>query len=153
MTSCALEAAEVKEWRSRDSRHDHAIEGYYDAPLPREHVRRPPAELIYIEFKKSSNREALKREFSKLAGRWESETAHISSTHDLVIHQCYQCILTLGKDVVPLILERMKRRPNYWFWALRIMTGENPVSSDIAGNLEAMTDRWLDWGRQKGLIE
>lgn len=151
MNQCALEADDVQEWRIQDRRHDRTIEEYYvQAP---EHEPRRPAEIIYFDFNTAPTLESLKREFSKLAGRWESETAHTSSTHDMVMHQCYLSILTLGKHVVPLILERMKRQPNYWFLALRTLTGNNPVPTEASGDLQAMTDRWLDWGRQKGLTK
>jgi hypothetical protein len=40
-----------------------------------------------------------------------------------------------------------------WFWALRALTGENPVPSEHRGNIEAMANDWLQWGQEKGLIK
>ena len=36
--------------------------------------------------------------------------------------------------------------------ALTAITGENPITEDIAGNIQKMAEAWLNWGKNKGLI-
>lgn len=64
------------------------------------------------------------------------------------MHPAYQRIIALGRDVVPLLLRDLQVEPKYWFWALSSITGEQPVADDDAGDMERMTEAWLQWGRQ-----
>ena len=41
----------------------------------------------------------------------------------------YQQIISKGEGIVPLILEELKERPSHWFWALEMITNENPVKT------------------------
>src|SRR5688572_18216036 len=88
--------------------------------------------------------------FRRLAAKWYRETRFTSSIHEIVMNKHYQQIIGLGPPAVPLILAEMKLRPHFWFWALRAITGANPVRKDIAGDLGRMTDAWLGWGRRHG---
>lgn len=90
--------------------------------------------------------------FKDLAERWKRETRFLSSTSTIATHPAYQRIIGLGPQVVPLILNDMQREPGHWFWALTALTGENPVSADDQGRMNAMTDAWLRWGRENGWI-
>jgi hypothetical protein len=42
--------------------------------------------------------------------------------------------------------------PNDWFWALTAITDANPISAEMAGNMAAMTEAWLQWGRDAGYL-
>jgi len=86
--------------------------------------------------------------FTKLAEQWRRETRHMSIMNDIVSHTAYQKIIGMGKDVVPLILEELKREPAHWFWALKSITGDNPIQPEDRGRLNKMTEAWLDWDRQ-----
>jgi hypothetical protein len=58
----------------------------------------------------------------------------------------------MGERALPLILRQLESegdQPNNWFWALRSITGENPVSADLRGNRLAMAKAWLDWARSE----
>ncbi|MBD0319427.1 MAG: hypothetical protein ICV87_03775 [Gemmatimonadetes bacterium] len=57
----------------------------------------------------------------------------------------------MGSPVVPLLLHDMAETGAHWFWALRAITGENPVRAEDAGNVKRMIDAWLGWGRARGL--
>jgi hypothetical protein len=59
----------------------------------------------------------------------------------------------MGPTVVPDILRELKREEDHWFWALRAITGENPVAPEYAGNLEEMAKAWIAWGQGRGLID
>ena len=110
-----------------------------------------------IEQKKD-RREAFERElaagrrqrFSRLAEEWRNQNSASSFIEDLVIHSAYQEIIGMGPAALPYIFEEMEQRLDHWFWALRAITGVNPVPSEYAGNLPNMTKAWLDWGSEHG---
>lgn len=90
--------------------------------------------------------------FESLAKKWEAETAHLSAMHRIALHESYQRIIGMGPVAVPLILERMKTKPDRWFWALRSITGANPVGDSDGGQLDVMTRKWLEWGKREGYV-
>ena len=96
--------------------------------------------------------EKVAEHFRLLAERWRSETRFLSSTTDLAMHPAYQRIIGLGPAVIPLILADLAKEPDHWFWALRALTGEDPVSPNDRGNLAAMSEAWLKWGRENGYL-
>jgi hypothetical protein len=67
-------------------------------------------------------------------------------------HPSYQRIIGLGKPVLGLLLEEIKARPDHWFWALQAITGEDPVPENEKGDLAKMSSRWIEWGREFGLV-
>lgn len=90
--------------------------------------------------------------FRALARQWEEETMLLSSSTAIAAHPAYRGVVALGWDVVPLLLDDLQREPKHWFEALQEITGENPVPSAHWGNIDAMRDDWLSWGRTRGLI-
>jgi len=88
----------------------------------------------------------LEQKFNELARKWKRETINVSSIQQMVLHPCYQEIIAMGPRAVPLILNQLKQEPDFWFWALRALAREDPVTEDIQGDLTAMTKAWLDWG-------
>jgi hypothetical protein len=92
----------------------------------------------------------LKEIFIKLAHQWRSETKHMSLMSDIILHTAYQQIIGMGADAVPFILEELSKEPEHWFWALRSITGVNPIKPEDRGRLKKMAEAWLDWGKQHG---
>lgn len=92
----------------------------------------------------------LRKRFNDLAETWKGETRFLSSISDIIIHPAHLQIVAMGPKAVPLILNRMKQEAGLWFWALNFITGENPVTEDIRGNIKAMSEAWLDWGCNSG---
>ncbi|MEH2242453.1 hypothetical protein [Nostoc sp.] len=92
----------------------------------------------------------IKDTFMKLANQWRSETKHMSLMSDMILHTAYQQIIGMGTNAVPLILEELTREPEHWFWALRSITGANPIKPEDRGRVKKMAEAWLDWGRQHG---
>ena len=76
----------------------------------------------------------------------------MSSITKLVMHPCYQRIIGMGPAVLPLLLRELQKEPDYWFWALRAITGENPVGPKDTGDIEKMAESWIRWGRDRGLM-
>lgn len=108
----------------------------------------PAAERLYAA---SAAAHQLEEEFRELAARWREETEHLSST-DVFTHPDYQRIIGLGSEIVPVILRDLAVTGAHWFWALRAITGENPVRAEDAGNVRRMTVAWLAWGAERGLV-
>lgn len=97
-------------------------------------------------------RKALRTQFDALADEWAQATRFQSSSTEIAMHPAYQRIIGMGPDALPLILDRLSRRPEHWFWALGAISGEDPVPPADAGKVEDMTEAWLRWGRSQGLI-
>ena len=91
-------------------------------------------------------------EFERLATEWKQETAHLSSPSAIAEHRAYQAIIGMGKEVIPLILRDLENSRAQWFWALRSIAGESPVRAEDRGDIRAMTDAWLNWGRDRRYI-
>jgi hypothetical protein len=67
-------------------------------------------------------------------------------------HPAYQEIILMGQQVVPLLLAELRRDPDFWFAALRAITGENPVPPASAGKVKEMARAWIAWGKARGYI-
>jgi hypothetical protein len=107
----------------------------------------PPVERLHAD------EQNIEKRFEMLAADWRRATRMHSSVTYIVSHPTYQAIIAMGEVVVPFILRDLARQSDYWMYALGIITGENPVSQGMAGNMEQMAQTWVTWGRSKGLIE
>ena len=95
---------------------------------------------------------ALADAFHALAEEWRSATRFQSSLTQVTGHDAYRSIIGLGDEIVPVLLRELCRQPEPWFAALREITGAEPVLPHQRGDMRAMADAWLRWGRQQGLI-
>jgi hypothetical protein len=92
----------------------------------------------------------LEAEFNTLAEEWRAETRMLSLVTQKSMHSAYQRIIGMGKPVVPLILRDLEQKPDHWFWALRAITGDNPVKSEQCGRMKLMAQAWIQWGKEQG---
>jgi hypothetical protein len=106
----------------------------------------------FIFLSPSSSISAIGERFTQLAEAWEKESTYLSSMERMCMLAPYQEIMTMGWSVVGPILRRMAKEPDWWFWALRFITGEDPVPAFAQGDLKQMTDAWLQWGRRRSLL-
>lgn len=88
--------------------------------------------------------------FRKLVGDWRQQRGFTSSLTEMALTPAYQEIIGMGPTAIPFLLEELEREPDHWFWALRSITGVDPVAADSRGDLQAMTAAWLDWGNAQG---
>ena len=96
---------------------------------------------------------ASEQRFNRLAAAWRSETELVSKVSKRIIHPAYQKIIGMGEAAIPLILKDLSENgPDDWFWDLTSITDENPITSEIAGNMPAMTEAWLQWGKKAGYL-
>jgi hypothetical protein len=77
--------------------------------------------------------------FADLAARWCDDSEPMA----------YREIIAMGEPAIKLILAELESRPAPWFDALKALTGEDPVPPEARGNVGAMTEIWLAWGRQE----
>ncbi|HEB33004.1 MAG TPA: hypothetical protein ENI15_19340 [Spirochaetes bacterium] len=84
---------------------------------------------------------------------WKSDTCIISSDTDIAMHPAYQEIIGMGSDAIPMILEELEREPDNWFWALKAISSEDPTPHSLKGNIQKMTEAWLNWGRENNYIK
>ena len=91
-------------------------------------------------------------EFERLAMEWKRETAHLSSPTAIAQHRAYQEIVRMGEEAIPLILRDLEDSRAQWFGALRSIAGESPVRDEDRGDVGAMTDAWLNWGKDRRYI-
>ena len=91
--------------------------------------------------------------FLALASQWKREASGYSSIGMKIRHPAYQAILGLGPQAVKLILQDLAKGPTHWFPALKRLTGGlDPTPLEKRGDVEAMREAWLAWGRSKNYI-
>lgn len=91
--------------------------------------------------------------FQQLALVWKSERTATSLVTDIIIHPAYQKIIGMGEKAIPFIIAALRSEgdePDHWFWALRVLTGENPVEARDQGNLVGMAKAWIRWAEIEG---
>jgi hypothetical protein len=92
----------------------------------------------------------LEKRFAALAAEWKAERGHSSSISKLCTHPAYQQIIGMGQKAIPLLLRELEREPDHWFWALKAITGVNPVPQESRANLREMARHWVEWGHEQG---
>jgi hypothetical protein len=94
----------------------------------------------------------LVRRFRDLVQAWKEAKMFTSSGTEIALQPAYQQIIGMGKDALPLILDELRREEDHWFWALKAITGEDPVPPGDRGNMEKMTAAWLTWAEAHGYL-
>jgi hypothetical protein len=56
----------------------------------------------------------------------------------------------MGPNVIPLLLRELENNSGRWFWALKAISREEPVTPEQRGKTNEMIASWLNWGREKG---
>jgi hypothetical protein len=85
--------------------------------------------------------------FDKLVEKWHQERGVTSSIERMTCCPAYLTIIRLGEDALPFIFEKMKTEEgrDWWFPALEIITGANPVVEEDWGKVKQMTQKWITW--------
>jgi hypothetical protein len=111
----------------------------------------PEGTRVEIAVRQPAETERAAR-FRELVAQWKAATLFTSSGTEMALHPAYQQIIGIGKEAIPLILEELQREEDHWFWALKSITGEDPVSEVDRGNVPKMTQSWLQWGQRHGYL-
>lgn len=73
----------------------------------------------------------------------------MSVIDDMILHRAYQEIIGMGPAAIPMLLDEIEREPNHWFPALYATSGgQNPVTDEDTGDIDKMTEAWLDWAKE-----
>lgn len=128
----------------------------WSVPLPRNTMSdRAPSGPFRISTSPTASSDiegALRARFQVLASQWKRDTAHQSMLSSKVAHPAYLAIMRMGDSAIPLILEDLESEPDHWFWALHILTGEQPLPDDFSGTITDAARLWVAWGKQQGLL-
>ena len=89
--------------------------------------------------------------FEDLCWEWHRTRDPFSSGVEKFVTPAYQQIIGMGPEAVPLILRALAREIDDWFWALRSITGADPVPEEHLGDLEAMRRDWFAWAKDSGI--
>lgn len=104
----------------------------------------------------ATSQSALEECFAEQANRWRSETAHLSSPLQRMMHPSYQAILGMALDhrreVISLLLRELKAGHGDWLLALSYLTQANPTNPNDAGKTDKLVKSWLKWGQDQGLL-
>lgn len=88
--------------------------------------------------------------FHRCVKQWKRDTLYMSSIDRMTSHPCYLMIIGMGPSAIPLIFDELQSEIDHWFLALSMITGENPVKEEDAGDLLKMRDTWLEYARCRG---
>lgn len=89
-------------------------------------------------------------EFRRLISQWHNERGATSSISKMAMCPSYQRLIANGQRFLPLILRQMESEgdePDQWFWALHAITGADPITEDMRGDIVQMSRAWLNWAR------
>ena len=87
----------------------------------------------------------LQLEFTSLKDKWINETLIVSDPTELYSNENYQKIISLGDDIIPLLIKDMYNFKGDWSYALKKITGDNPVKKESKGKIDEIKKDWIDW--------
>ena len=96
---------------------------------------------IYEEFIDSK----LKSEFLDLKDKWINEAGYFSNPNDLYNNKYYKEIISMGRKIVPILVEDFESKHSDWFTALSEITKCHPIKKENWGNVPKMKKDWENW--------
>jgi hypothetical protein len=95
--------------------------------------------------------EVLEERVRQLLERWRSETAHLSSSTQMLKHPAYQEIISLGPVVLPFLFHDLEQTGDgHLSKALTAITGAHPVPLEDRGKVKQVAAAWLRWAKENG---
>jgi hypothetical protein len=91
--------------------------------------------------------------FKRLVKEWQEQRGAMSSITEAVLCPAYQSIIGMGADAVRFIFAQLLDEgdePDQWFWALKAITGADPVKDEDRGDFVKMGASWLEWAKNEG---
>ena len=99
---------------------------------------------------------SVEKRFFDLARAWKNQTAGYSLVAKKITNEKYMDIIgmgvTLKEPVIRLILQDLQKGPDFWHFALKSITQENPVAKADIRDLRKVREAWLAWGNQHNLL-
>ena len=107
-----------------------------------------------MKAESTTHMESVADRFLRLSNEWKRDTGHLSLISQIAAHPSYQSIVAMGESAIPLILRDLETEPNHWFSALLAIVGEGPeIPAHERGDVRAISEAWLKWGKSKKYIE
>ena len=92
--------------------------------------------------------------FNSLAEWWHEATDALSSLNQKATHRAHRRIVEMGDQALTYILEDLRDRGGHWEMTLAEITHESPpIPSGYPMNALGTKEAWLQWGRDRGLIQ
>jgi predicted RNA methylase len=92
-----------------------------------------------------------KETFARLARRCRREAGVLSNPEQIAAYPAYQQIVRMGKPAVPYIVRAMQREDgDFWFAAMRAITGEEPQDFRTADNVNTAVEMWASLAQERG---
>jgi hypothetical protein len=82
---------------------------------------------------------------NKLIEDWHKETLFMSSVDEMKSVNSFCKILDFGRSALPWIVHDLERQPSLLILAAAEITGENPITEGIRGDIRAMAGAWVGW--------
>jgi len=86
--------------------------------------------------------------FNQLASEIEEDCMMVSSSTQISLHLSFQEIIGMGSEVIPLLVRRLDRTPNFWLKALEVITSHNPIPKKDRGYVNKEIVHWKNWARE-----
>ncbi|MBI4027854.1 MAG: hypothetical protein HY360_22910 [Verrucomicrobia bacterium] len=90
------------------------------------------------------------QKFEELRAEWKRGTLGESDLDAICMHPAYQQIIGMGEHALPFICREMNEHSGDWFWALKAITGDDPVLEEDRGQVKRMAEVWLSWAKDHG---
>ena len=153
----SIDRGQIEEWKASSGWGTHnfnlVIDVDYRGRVVVWDVERPPSTSSTASKISSTIEDSLAQlEFNILSKAWKEDTWYVSSPNRIAEHPAYQAIIEKGESILPMILRDLEKSHAQWFWALTSITNESPVLFEDRGNIEAMTEAWLAWGKEHQYI-
>lgn len=91
-------------------------------------------------------------DFNALSRAWKKETAHFSTLYHVTTNSNYLRIIKHGWQAVPYILKDLQKAPEHWYFALKLITEQDPVPIEDKSNIKKIREHWLNWGKAEGYL-
>lgn len=76
---------------------------------------------------------------------WLNQAEFVSSIDEMRLLPSYSTLIELGYAALPRIIASLSRDPSMLGIAAADITGENPVTEEIRGDVRAMAGAWIGW--------
>jgi hypothetical protein len=83
--------------------------------------------------------------FDEMKAKWYRETAFSSSPDEMRNTDSYKEIVSYGRIALPYIIKEIQDNPSLLMMAAHDITGENPITESIRGDMRAMMGAWVGW--------
>ena len=108
-----------------------------------------PSDRTQLQMPKA---ESLEATFVNLVKQWHLEPDLSSILAIKIENPAYGEIIEMGESVLPLIFREMETNGGHWTYALKAITGVDPLAEGILHNAQERRNAWLRWGRENGFL-